>query len=101
MQGRAFLILIAILTGLVALTSPPLVGDLLRPEPTPTATATPVPPTGTATPQPDPFANAPTATPLTGGGGRITLPPLPRWPSESLAPAFTPTVPNPFPRRNP
>lgn len=92
MQGRAFLILIAILTGLVALTSPPLVDDLLRPEPTPTPTATSVPPTGTATPRPDPFANAPTATPLTGGDG-VILPPL--------LPAFTPTAPNPFPRRRP
>ena len=83
MQGRAFLILLFSLTGLVLVTSPPLVGPLLQREPTPTAIPTPVTPTPTPTATPDPFAHVPTATPASRKQG-IVFPSLPTFTPFSL-----------------
>lgn len=81
MQGRAFLILLFALVGLVLVTSPPLVGPLLHREPTPT----PVIPTITPIPTPDPFAHVPTATPAARRQG-LVIPSLP-----TLTP-FSPSI---------
>jgi LPXTG-site transpeptidase (sortase) family protein len=69
MSSRAFLFVFLVLSAVVVLTSPPVLGALLEVEATPTATAIPPTATPTATPTVDPFGHLPTATPL-GGGGR-------------------------------
>lgn len=92
MQGRVFLFSLLILIILVVVTSPPVVGPLLRPEPTPTATPVSLTPTPTATTTPDPFAGIPTATPLAGRAG-IVLYTLPTPALGALPPTFTPTPP--------
>jgi hypothetical protein len=64
-HSRAFVFVLIPLAILVIVTSPPLLGAVLRAQPTPTATRI-APPTATPTPTstPDPFAAVPTATPL-------------------------------------
>ncbi len=75
MPNKKFLITVIILIAAVVLSSPPLVGSLVRHEPTPTLTPVPATPTATATATPDPFAGVPTATPLSGQAAIIN--PLP------------------------
>ena len=83
MPKRAFLLLTALLTFLVILTTPAFLSPLLPHRPLMMATATPtVTHTPTATATPDPFAGVPTATPL---GRQISARILPTLPPVATA----------------
>ena len=69
MPGRAFSFLLLSLILIAILTTPALLGPLVRPAATAIPETVVVPPTATCTPTPDPFAAIPVATTLGGGGG--------------------------------
>jgi hypothetical protein len=91
MSSRVFLWLLFSLLGLVILTSPPLLGALLRVDPTPTATPTPITPTLTPTMTPDPFAAVPTATPLSNRAAILRALPTPPALNDSASGVSSPT----------
>ena len=90
MSSRAFLCVLVPLIALVVVTSPPILGAVLRSEVTPTST--PIPPTlaPTETPTADPFADIPMSTPLSSGG-RTASRSLPTPSLGDLPATFTPT----------
>lgn len=96
MPGKIITLILTSLTLLLILTSPPVLGPLVRREPTPTLSPTPVTPTPTPTATPDPFAHVPTATPR--GGAIWPLRGLPTPSLGLLPPTYTPAATNPTPK---
>lgn len=89
MPGRVFVLILVSLIFLLILSSPPVLGPLVRREPTPTLTSTMALPTPTATSTADPFAGVPLATPLSGQVAPLRSLPTPFL--GEMPPTFTPT----------
>ena len=88
MPSRVFLFILVSLIFLLILSSPPILGPLVRREPTPTLTPTLALPIPTTTSTPDPFAGVPLATPLSGQVAPLRSLPMPSL--GALPPTFTP-----------
>jgi sortase A len=83
MSSRAFLFIFLLLSLVVVLTSPSILGTLVEDKTTPTATSVPPTSTPTPSPTPDPFGHLPTATPLGGGGQGVPQGGYAPWPAPS------------------